>query len=84
MDIEKKLQQILIEYSPAKEGATDVTYETDIFTDLSYDSIALMELLTEIEVVFNVDFTELENFEARFTTYGGLLEGILELMQKRG
>ena len=35
----------------------------NIYEDLQYDSLAIVELLTAIEEEFGVDFTELDDFE---------------------
>lgn len=44
-----------------------------------------MDLLTEIENVFGVDFMDLENFEEKFNVCSQLCEGIEKLVaQKRG
>lgn len=58
----------------------DITFDTEIMDDLEFDSLDVMQLLSQIEEQFGVDFTDLDNFEERFNRCGDLYEGILELV----
>lgn len=59
----------------------EITIDTRVMDDLEFDSVSVMQLLSEIEEKFNVDFTDLEEFEERFNRCGDLHEGILELIK---
>jgi len=54
----------------------EVNDDTNIIADLNYDSVAMVELLNEIEEKFGVDFTELSDFLERFECIGDIWEGI--------
>ena len=59
--------------------------DTKLIEDCGFDSLNIMDLLTEIENVFGVDFMDLENFEEKFNVCSQLCEGIEKLVaQKRG
>lgn len=79
-----RLRKIIIANAPLGESDIKVELETDLFLDLEYDSVALMQLFFEIEEEFGVDYIELENFERRMEQCGEILKGIEELMGKRG
>jgi len=62
-----------------------IEQDTKLIEDCGFDSLNIMDLLTEIENVFGVDFMDLENFEEKFNVCSQLCEGIEKLVaQKRG
>lgn len=69
------LINMILELAP-KDGAKEVNDGTDIIADLKYDSLAMVELLNEIEEKFGVDFTELPDFLERFECVGDIWDGI--------
>lgn len=68
--------------SICNDADKEIEWDTKIMEDLEFDSLAVMELLTGIEEKFDVDFTDLEDFEERFNRCGDLYEGILELLEE--
>ena len=73
------LVNMILELAP-KHGAKEVNDGTDIIADLNYDSLAMVELLNEIEEKFGVDFTELPDFLERFECVGDIWDGIKLLL----
>ena len=59
MDRKNSVKKILIECMPQETDLTEISEDTNIYEDLQYDSLAIVELLTAIEEEFGVDFTEL-------------------------
>lgn len=80
--VQTELIDIIIELMPGKQDAI-INESTDIVRDLEFDSIALVELLNEIEETFGVDFVELPDFLERFDRIGDIAEGILLLQTKQ-
>ena len=78
-----KLQQMILEI--AGDDTIVIEQDTKLIEDCGFDSLNIMDLLTEIENVFGVDFMDLENFEEKFNICAQLCEGIEKLVaQKRG
>ena len=78
-----KLQQMIHEI--AGDDTIVIEQDTKLIEDCGFDSLNIMDLLTEIENVFGVDFMDLENFEEKFNFCSQLCEGIEKLVaQKRG
>lgn len=78
-----KLQQMILEI--AGDDTIVIKQDTKLIEDCGFDSLNIMDLLTEIENVFGVDFMDLENFEEKFNICSQLCEGIEKLVaQKRG
>ena len=78
-----KLQQMILEI--AGDDTIVIEQDTKLIEDCGFDSLNIMDLLTEIENVFGVDFMDLENFEEKFNVCSQLSEGIKKLVaQKRG
>ena len=80
--VQTELIDIIIELMPGKQDTT-INESTDIVRDLEFDSIALVELLNEIEETFGVDFVELPDFLERFDRIGDIAEGKLLLQAKQ-
>lgn len=74
------LINMILELAP-KDGAKEVNDDTDIIADLNFDSLAMVELLNEIEKKFGVDFTELSDFLERFECVGDIWDGIELLLE---
>ena len=78
-----KLQQMILEI--AGDDTIVIEQDTKLIEDCGFDSLNIMDLLTEIENVFGVDFMDLENFEEKFNICSQLCEVIEKLVaQKRG
>ena len=78
-----KLQQMILEI--AGDDTIVIEQDSKLIEDCGFDSLNIMDLLTEIENVFGVDFMDLENFEEKFNICSQLCEGIEKLVaQKRG
>ena len=78
-----KLQQMILEI--AGDDTIVIEQDTKLIEDCGFDSLNIMDLLTEIENVFGVDFMDIENFEEKFNVCSQLCEGIEKLVaQKRG
>ena len=74
MDRKKSVKEILIKCMPQETDLTEISEDTNIYEDLQYDSLAIVELLTAIEEEFGVDFTELDDFEDLLCTYRGIVK----------
>lgn len=79
--IKTELINIIIRFMPCRKQ-TVLDENTDIVGELEYDSIALVELLNEIEEKFGVDFIDLPDFAERFKKIGDIVEGIILLNAK--
>ena len=77
---QRSLINMILELAP-KDGAKEVNDDTDIIADLNFDSLAMVELLNEIEKKFGVDFTELSDFLERFECVGDIWDGIELLLE---
>lgn len=77
----EELQEVIIETSPLEWDQEQVQPDSRLIEDLQYDSLAVMELLAEVEIRFGVDYTELRDFDERFDICQELLDGINELLQ---
>lgn len=69
------LFHMILELAP-DDVVKEINDDTDIIADLKYDSLAMVELLNEIEEKFGVDFTELPDFLERFECVGDIWDGI--------
>lgn len=49
-----KLYNIVLEIS--EQNNSDITERTDLITDLGYDSLKVIQLLSEIEEIFQIEF----------------------------
>lgn len=49
-----KLYKIVLEIS--EQQINDITKNTDLITDLGYDSLKVIQLLSEIEEAFQIEF----------------------------
>ena len=56
MDRKNSVKEILIKCMPQETDLTEISEDTNIYEDLQYDSLAIVELLTAIEEEFGVDF----------------------------
>lgn len=79
--IKIELINIIIRFMPCRKQIV-LDEETDIVSELEYDSIALVELLNEIEERFGVDFIDLPDFAERFKKIGNIVDGIVLLKVK--
>lgn len=71
-----KIKDILVEQLGANRD--EITLETDIQKDLNADSIAVMELIVEIEDAFDVEVPEEELLDIK--TVGDIVKRIDELV----
>lgn len=69
------LFHMILELAP-DDVVKEINDDTDLIADLKYDSLAMVELLNEIEEKFGVDFTELPDFLERFECVGDIWDGI--------
>lgn len=58
----------------------EILPETRLIEDLGYDSLAVIELLSQMEEVYGIDYTLLEDFSERFNICKDIYEGMQELM----
>lgn len=58
----------------------EIMPESRLIEDLGYDSLAVVELLSQLEEGYGIDYTVLENFLERFNVCQDIYEGIQELM----
>lgn len=82
MQIQKEeIYQMIIQLCPIdlNENGT-IGLDTDIITDLEFDSISIVELLERIEEKYGVDFTELPDFLERMETVGTIIDGVEKLI----
>ena len=63
-EIWRKLQQIIWEI--AGDDTIAIEQDTKLIEDCNFDSLNVMDMLSEIERVFGVDFMDLEDFEEKF------------------
>ncbi len=75
----EELQKLVMEILSG-DDQKEILPEMDLVDDLCFDSISLMELFSEIEERWGVDFTDLDDFATRFHHCGDLYEGIKELL----
>lgn len=59
----------------------EILPESRLIEDLGYDSISVIELLSQIEDCYGVDYTTREKFAAHFNVCQDIFEGIQQLMQ---
>lgn len=78
-EIWRKLQQIIGEI--AGDDTIAIEQDTKLIEDCNFDSLNVMDMLSEIERVFGVDFMDLEDFEEKFNECSMLCDGIAELME---
>lgn len=52
MDRKNSVKEILIKCMPQETDLTEISEDTNIYEDLQYDSLAIVELLTAIEEEF--------------------------------
>ncbi len=57
-----------------------ITGETDILSDLSLDSLDIMQLLDDLESKYDISFLDLDDFYDRYRTVNGLKGAIEELI----
>lgn len=69
---------------PDRQMAEEVEIlpESRLIEDLGYDSLAVVELLSQMEQLYDIDYTMLDNFSERFNVCGDIFEGMKELMGK--
>lgn len=69
---------------PDRQMAEEVEIlpESRLIEDLGYDSLAVVELLLQMEQLYDIDYTMLDNFSERFNVCGDIFEGMKELMGK--
>ncbi|MDO4167051.1 MAG: acyl carrier protein [Eubacteriales bacterium] len=77
----EQLEEMVREHMPDREMAKSVSIHPDtlLFRDLKYDSVALIELLAEIEERCGVDYTSLPDFADKMDRCGDFYQGIQEL-----
>lgn len=79
----EELQDIIMEISAHALEREQIQKDTCLIEDLQYDSLAVMELLAELELRFGVDYTEFPDFDERFDCCQDLFDGMKELMEDR-
>ncbi len=82
--LEKELMEKIFELSEeARSNYTDETIKNlDLFEDLKYDSVSLVDLLISMEEKYDVELTEdMSNLIDNLDTIGQFLEYILEKIQ---
>lgn len=79
--IEENLKKLVRRNMPEQDRDIIIEDNTDFIDDLEYDSLALMQLLQDIEDEFGVDFTELDNFIDRYNIFCDVVAGIEELLK---
>ncbi|MCM1235508.1 MAG: phosphopantetheine-binding protein [Ruminococcus flavefaciens] len=60
-----------------------INRDTSLFQDLKYDSLAIVELLTNIEEQFGIDFTEQPDFMEKMERCGDFYQGICEAKEEK-
>lgn len=60
--------------------SVEILPETRLIEDLEFDSIAIVELLSQIEEDYGVDVTTLPDFMMRFNVCKDLYEAVLEML----
>lgn len=77
--------QEIVWNNAGEKGIVDremITLDTKLLEDLQYDSVGIMDLLSDIEEKWGVDFTDLEDFGDRFNVCGEIFEGIKILLEE--
>lgn len=77
--------EVLTEYisETKKEKEIEISENTDILTDLNFDSVDIMQFLSELEEKYDISFIELEDFYTKFRTVSGLKSSIEELLEMK-
>lgn len=78
------LEEMFREHMPDQTRAESVSIDQDtrLFEDLQYDSVAVIELLTDIEERFGIDYTSLPDFAGKMDRCGDFYLGIQELLNR--
>lgn len=71
---------LLVEVQGESEESKEITEDSRLIEDLDFDSFDFMELLSEIENRFGVDFTELDDFANKINVCKDLYKGIQDLL----
>jgi len=80
-DIESKLKEIIFTYSKAELKPEEIHNQTDLITDLGFDSISIIQLIVEIEDSFNIVFSDNDMDIEKLGSYGQLLQLIVKSRQ---
>lgn len=60
MDIENRLYEMVIRGARCIEDGDEIKKDADLVNDLGFDSLSLVELITDIEVEFDIEIEEEE------------------------
>lgn len=75
----EELRNVIAANCSEETKELEITLDTRLIEDLKFDSVAIMELFTDIEEKFGIDITDLEDFDYKFNLCKTLLDGINEL-----
>lgn len=81
MDVIKKIErlnQLIIQDSKGIDNFYEFQDDTDLITDLGYDSVAIIQLIVNIEIEFGFEFGDNDIVTDNLVKYGKLKEYVLK------
>lgn len=79
--IEDKLKEQILTISKKKIDKRDINSNTNLIENLALDSVLIVQLMLELENVFNIIFEDEDIEDNTLTNYGKLLELVIKKVE---
>lgn len=80
---EQQLKRLVLENTLSLEQTEDISDETDLISDLNYDSIAAIQLIVDIENTFEIEVEDAYLSLEAIAQFGKLKSGILRQLEAK-
>ncbi|SCJ67350.1 acyl carrier protein [uncultured Clostridium sp.] len=80
---EQQLKRLVLENTLSLERTEDISDETDLISDLNYDSIAAIQLIVDIENTFGIEVEDAYLSLEAIAQFGKLKSGILRQLEAK-
>lgn len=81
LDLEKEINRIIADISYVSIDETDVNEKINLYDDLSFDSLQIMQLIVEIEEMFLIEIADEDLDIDRIIDVSSLYELVRRYMQ---
>lgn len=83
-EIESRISEIILENTVMSSVYSKLNYDTDIVTDLGYDSVTTIAVISELENEFNIEFEVEELISDTISKYGRICDAVVAKIKNKG
>ena len=83
-EICKRISEIILQNTVMSAVCSEMNDDTDLVTDLGYDSVTTIAVISELENEFGIEFEVEELISDTISKYGSLCNVVLEKLESKG